>query len=54
MIRTVYNGGREHACRQGLLADALVETSRQGAGGPSPRPRRSSTIQGSRAVGADR
>ncbi|MFJ6809938.1 hypothetical protein ACIQRK_28625 [Streptomyces anulatus] len=26
--RTVHNGGRDHACRQGLLPDALVETFR--------------------------
>ncbi|WP_405510538.1 hypothetical protein [Streptomyces anulatus] len=27
-VRTVHNGGRDHACWQGLLADALVETFR--------------------------
>ncbi|WP_347568100.1 alpha/beta hydrolase-fold protein [Streptomyces sp. TRM75563] len=29
VLRTVHNGGRDHACWQGLLADALVETFRQ-------------------------
>ncbi|MGW6287722.1 enterochelin esterase domain-containing protein [Streptomyces sp. NPDC055107] len=29
VVRTVYNGGRDHACWQGLLADALVETFQQ-------------------------
>ncbi|MFF8505748.1 enterochelin esterase domain-containing protein [Streptomyces anulatus] len=28
VVRTVHNGGRDHACWQGLLADALVETFR--------------------------
>ncbi|GGW10276.1 MULTISPECIES: hypothetical protein [Streptomyces] len=27
--RTVHNGGRDHACWQGLLTEALVETFRQ-------------------------
>lgn len=27
-VRTVHNGGRDHACWQGLLTDALVETFR--------------------------
>ncbi|MEU3056204.1 enterochelin esterase domain-containing protein [Streptomyces griseus] len=29
VLRTVHNGGRDHACWQGLLVDALVETFRQ-------------------------
>ncbi|BFP54411.1 esterase family protein [Streptomyces sp. CMC78] len=29
VLRTVHNGGRDHACWQGLLADALVEAFRQ-------------------------
>ncbi|MFF0198395.1 enterochelin esterase domain-containing protein [Streptomyces anulatus] len=28
VVRTVHNGGRDHACWQGLLADALVESFR--------------------------
>ncbi|MFD4342000.1 enterochelin esterase domain-containing protein [Streptomyces anulatus] len=28
VVRTVHNGGRDHACWQGLLADALVEAFR--------------------------
>ncbi|MFI1251882.1 hypothetical protein ACH4TY_35060 [Streptomyces anulatus] len=28
VVRTVHNGGRDHACWQGLLPDALVETFR--------------------------
>ncbi|MEI5033808.1 hypothetical protein RB201_16545 [Streptomyces sp. S1A(2023)] len=28
VVRTDDNGGRDHACRQGPLADALVETFR--------------------------
>ncbi|MFH9124862.1 hypothetical protein ACH475_31770 [Streptomyces globisporus] len=27
--RTVHNGGRDHACWQGLLTEALVETFRE-------------------------
>ncbi|MFE7138187.1 enterochelin esterase domain-containing protein [Streptomyces sp. NPDC057644] len=30
VLRTVHNGGRDHACWQGLLVDALVEAFREG------------------------